>query len=164
MPGQNSKFKATTTGLTRQARLSATSGCANGSPNHSPADVTAAHTKPTPQQTAGARSAQAKNLPATSHIGASNGEPRKEDRRTISQKTEDAYERGYGAKSKGPDDKETIEARAEFRQLQDQEFKEASAEMSQGIDGLRKAFGQMLTPAGGASSGAVAGSTLRSSV
>jgi type IV secretion system protein TrbL len=119
--------------------------------------------KSLPQDSAGARAAAAQNLPAAPSQP-SNGDPKKEDRRTTDQKLQDSYERGYGSKSKEPPDQTTLQARAEFQQLRDQAYKEGDALEKQGIDGFGKGIGQMLNPSGGAASGAVAGATLRSSV
>jgi type IV secretion system protein TrbL len=134
-----------------------------GSSAPSGSGSSAATDKSLPQDSAGARAAAAQNLPAAP-AQPSNGDPKKEDRRTTDQKLQDSYERGYGSKSKEPPDKATLEARAEFQQLRDQAYKEGDTLEKQGIDGFGKGIGQMLTPSGGAASGAVAGATLRSSV
>jgi len=51
-----------------------------------------------------------------------------------------------------------------FWSAQSKEISDAKQEMMSNFDGLGKGFAGMLTPSGGASSGAVAGATLKSSV
>jgi len=51
-----------------------------------------------------------------------------------------------------------------FWSAQSKEISDAKQEMMSSFDGLGKGFAGMLTPSGGASSGAVAGATLKSSV